>query len=143
MHGTHGLRSVSLGQVAPYGIGTWISMRLAFATDLPFPLLLLFGGAGADSFRYVNVSDSDGLIHDIIGDFASGVDQICIEETILQDARNACRSYTAGIQTAARAQMIVQTAAARHSVRTQPFFERLIGSIEATASLMRHGRSPK
>jgi branched-chain amino acid transport system permease protein len=38
---------VSLGQVAPYGIGTWVTMRLSFATDLPFPLLLLIGGAVA------------------------------------------------------------------------------------------------
>lgn len=45
LYGRVGL--VSLGQVAPYGIGTWISMRLAYATDLPFPVLLIIGGLGA------------------------------------------------------------------------------------------------
>jgi branched-chain amino acid transport system permease protein len=38
---------VSLGQVAPYGIGCWVTVRLSFATDLPYPLLLLIGGAAA------------------------------------------------------------------------------------------------
>lgn len=45
LYGRVGL--VSLGQVAPYGIGCWICMRLAYATDLPFPLLVLIGGIGA------------------------------------------------------------------------------------------------
>jgi branched-chain amino acid transport system permease protein len=45
LYGRVGL--VSLGQVAPYGIGCWICMRLAYATDLPYPLLVLFGGIGA------------------------------------------------------------------------------------------------
>lgn len=45
LYGRVGL--VSLGQVAPYGIGCWICMRLAYATDLPYPLLVLIGGAGA------------------------------------------------------------------------------------------------
>lgn len=45
LYGRVGL--VSLGQVAPYGIGCWICMRLAYATDLPFPLLVLIGGLGA------------------------------------------------------------------------------------------------
>lgn len=42
LYGRVGL--VSLGQVAPYGIGCWVTMRLAFATTLPYPVLLLIGG---------------------------------------------------------------------------------------------------
>jgi branched-chain amino acid transport system permease protein len=42
LYGRVGL--VSLGQVAPYGIGTWVTMRLAYATDLPWPVLLVAGG---------------------------------------------------------------------------------------------------
>jgi branched-chain amino acid transport system permease protein len=42
LYGRVGL--VSLGQVASYGIGCWVTMRLAFATSLPFPLLLISGG---------------------------------------------------------------------------------------------------
>jgi branched-chain amino acid transport system permease protein len=42
LYGRVGL--VSLGQVASYGIGCWVTMRLAFATSLPYPLLLLIGG---------------------------------------------------------------------------------------------------
>ena len=42
LYGRVGL--VSLGQVAPYAIGTWVTMRLAFATSLPYPVLLLIGG---------------------------------------------------------------------------------------------------
>lgn len=42
LYGRVGL--VSLGQVAPYGIGCWVTMRLAFATSLPFPILLVIGG---------------------------------------------------------------------------------------------------
>jgi branched-chain amino acid transport system permease protein len=42
LYGRVGL--VSLGQVASYGIGCWVTMRLAFATSLPFPLLLILGG---------------------------------------------------------------------------------------------------
>jgi branched-chain amino acid transport system permease protein len=45
LYGRVGL--VSLGQVAPYGIGCWICMRLAYATDLPYPLLVVIGGVGA------------------------------------------------------------------------------------------------
>jgi branched-chain amino acid transport system permease protein len=45
LYGRVGL--VSLGQVAPYGIGCWVTMRLAFATDLPYPVLLLLGGTVA------------------------------------------------------------------------------------------------
>lgn len=45
LYGRVGL--VSLGQVAPYGIGCWVTMRLAFATSLPWPVLLLAGGAVA------------------------------------------------------------------------------------------------
>lgn len=45
LYGRVGL--VSLGQVAPYGIGTWVTMRLAFATSLPYPVLLLIGGLAA------------------------------------------------------------------------------------------------
>jgi branched-chain amino acid transport system permease protein len=36
---------ISLGQVALLSIGVWIGTRLAFATSLPFPLLLLVDGA--------------------------------------------------------------------------------------------------
>jgi branched-chain amino acid transport system permease protein len=42
LYGRVGL--VSLGQVAPYGIGCWVTMRLAFATSLPYPILLIIGG---------------------------------------------------------------------------------------------------
>jgi branched-chain amino acid transport system permease protein len=45
LYGRVGL--VSLGQVASYGIGCWVTMRLAFATSLPFPILLLCGGVVA------------------------------------------------------------------------------------------------
>jgi branched-chain amino acid transport system permease protein len=45
LYGRVGL--VSLGQVAPYGIGTWTTMRLAYATELPWPALLLIGGVVA------------------------------------------------------------------------------------------------
>ena len=45
LYGRVGL--VSLGQVAPYGIGTWVTMRLAYATELPWPVLLIIGGAVA------------------------------------------------------------------------------------------------
>jgi branched-chain amino acid transport system permease protein len=45
LYGRVGL--VSLGQVAPYGIGTWLTMRLAFASSLPYPFLLLVGGVVA------------------------------------------------------------------------------------------------
>ncbi len=45
LYGRVGL--VSLGQVAPFGLGTWITMRLAFATDLPYPILMLIAGVGA------------------------------------------------------------------------------------------------
>jgi branched-chain amino acid transport system permease protein len=42
LYGRVGL--VSLGQVAPYGIGTWVTMRLLFATSLPFVVILIVGG---------------------------------------------------------------------------------------------------
>ena len=42
LYGRVGL--VSLGQVAPYGIGCWVTMRLAFATTWPYPVLLIIGG---------------------------------------------------------------------------------------------------
>jgi branched-chain amino acid transport system permease protein len=45
LYGRVGL--VSLGQVASYGIGCWVTMRLAFATTLPFPLLVVIGGVAA------------------------------------------------------------------------------------------------
>lgn len=45
LYGRVGL--VSLGQVASYGIGCWVTMRLAFATTLPFPVLLIIGGLAA------------------------------------------------------------------------------------------------
>jgi branched-chain amino acid transport system permease protein len=45
LYGRVGL--VSLGQVATYGIGCWVTIRLSFATDLPFPVLLIIGGVAA------------------------------------------------------------------------------------------------
>jgi branched-chain amino acid transport system permease protein len=42
LYGRVGL--VSLGQVAAYGIGCWVTIRLSFATSLPFPVLLILGG---------------------------------------------------------------------------------------------------
>ena len=42
LYGRVGL--VSLGQVAPYGLGTWVAMRLAYATEMPYPVLLIAGG---------------------------------------------------------------------------------------------------
>jgi branched-chain amino acid transport system permease protein len=45
LYGRVGL--VSLGQVAPYGIGAWVTLRLAFLTVLPFPILLVIAGAVA------------------------------------------------------------------------------------------------
>lgn len=42
LYGRVGL--VSLGQVASYGIGCWVTMRLSFATTWPFPILLVIGG---------------------------------------------------------------------------------------------------
>jgi branched-chain amino acid transport system permease protein len=36
---------ISLGQVALLSIGIWIGARLAYATNIPFPLLLVAGGA--------------------------------------------------------------------------------------------------
>ncbi|MEP7204305.1 MAG: branched-chain amino acid ABC transporter permease, partial [Ilumatobacteraceae bacterium] len=45
LYGRVGL--VSLGQVASYGIGCWVTMRLAFATNWPFPILLIIGGVVA------------------------------------------------------------------------------------------------
>ena len=42
LYGRVGL--VSLGQVALYGVGTWVTMRLGFATDWPYPVLILVAG---------------------------------------------------------------------------------------------------
>jgi branched-chain amino acid transport system permease protein len=42
LYGRVGL--ASLGQVALVGVGTWTTMRLGFATGLPFPVLLLISG---------------------------------------------------------------------------------------------------
>ncbi len=36
---------ISLGQVALLTVGCWVGARLAYATSLPFPLLLLATGA--------------------------------------------------------------------------------------------------
>ena len=36
---------ISLGQIALLAVGTWTATRIAFAYDLPFPLLLLVTGA--------------------------------------------------------------------------------------------------
>ena len=43
LYGRVGL--ISLGQVALLVIGVWTATRLSFATDLPFPVLLLLTGA--------------------------------------------------------------------------------------------------
>jgi branched-chain amino acid transport system permease protein len=45
LYGRVGL--VSLGQVAAYGIGCWVTMRLSFGTTWPFPVLLVIGGVVA------------------------------------------------------------------------------------------------
>ena len=42
LYGRVGL--VALGQVALYGVGTWVTMRLGFATDWPYPVLILVAG---------------------------------------------------------------------------------------------------
>lgn len=42
LYGRVGL--VSLGQVAPYGIGAWVTLRLGHGTDIPFPLLIVISG---------------------------------------------------------------------------------------------------
>ncbi len=42
LYGRVGL--VALGQVALYGVGTWVTMRLGFATDWPYPVLILAAG---------------------------------------------------------------------------------------------------
>ncbi len=36
---------ISLGQMALLTVGCWVGTRLAYATSLPFPLLLLAAGA--------------------------------------------------------------------------------------------------
>jgi branched-chain amino acid transport system permease protein len=36
---------ISLGQIALLAIGTWTATRLSFATDIPFPLLIVITGA--------------------------------------------------------------------------------------------------
>jgi branched-chain amino acid transport system permease protein len=35
---------ISLGQIALLAIGTWVATRLSFATDIPFPVLILITG---------------------------------------------------------------------------------------------------
>ena len=45
LYGRVGL--VSLGQVAPYAIGTWMTLRLGHGTSLPFPLIIVLGGVVA------------------------------------------------------------------------------------------------
>ena len=42
LYGRVGL--VALGQIALYGVGTWVTMRLGFATDWPYPVLILVAG---------------------------------------------------------------------------------------------------
>ena len=42
LYGRVGL--VSLGQVAPYGIGAWVTIRLLFATSLPFIVVVIVAG---------------------------------------------------------------------------------------------------
>jgi branched-chain amino acid transport system permease protein len=42
LYGRVGL--VALGQIALYGVGTWVTMRLGFATDWPYPVLILIAG---------------------------------------------------------------------------------------------------
>ena len=44
LYGRLGL--VSLGQIALVGVGGWITLRLSYATGLPYPILLLLAGAG-------------------------------------------------------------------------------------------------
>ena len=45
LYGRVGL--VSLGQVAPYAIGTWVTFRLGFGTSIPLPLIIVIGGVVA------------------------------------------------------------------------------------------------
>lgn len=50
-YGSLGL--VSLAQVALVAIGGWISLRIGFATSLPFEIVVLIGGIGATLFGVV------------------------------------------------------------------------------------------
>ena len=52
----------------------------------------LSGDGGADDFRYVEVSDSQGLLNDIITDFESGTDRIVVEENVLVQAGGGATS---------------------------------------------------
>ncbi len=45
LYGRVGL--VSLGQVAPYAIGTWMTLRLGHGTSLPIPVIIVLGGVVA------------------------------------------------------------------------------------------------
>ena len=45
LYGRVGL--VSLGQVASYGIGCWVTIRLSFGTPWPFPIIVIIGGLAA------------------------------------------------------------------------------------------------
>jgi Ca2+-binding RTX toxin-like protein len=55
----------------------------------------LTGGNGADDFRYVTVSESQGIPNDIITDFEAGVDEILIEENVLVQAGGGATSVAA------------------------------------------------
>ena len=50
------------------------------------------GGAGDDSFRFVNVTDSRGLDHDQITDWGNGDNTILIEDNVLVQAGGAATS---------------------------------------------------
>ena len=52
----------------------------------------LTGGSGADDFRYVTVSESQGIPNDEISDFESGTDEILIEENVLVQAGGGATS---------------------------------------------------
>ncbi len=51
LYGRVGL--VALGQMAIYGMSTWITVRLSFATDWPFPILILIAAMIATVFGVI------------------------------------------------------------------------------------------
>ena len=50
---------ISLGQVALLSIGCWVGTRLAYATSIPFPLLLIVVGVDRDGDRHARRPDRD------------------------------------------------------------------------------------
>ena len=50
---------ISLGQVALLAIGVWVGTRLAYATSIPFPLLLIVTGVDRDGDRHARRADRD------------------------------------------------------------------------------------